>query len=287
MKIFYLACLLTLFTACQPDLTPSWLVIDDFTFTTNVTVEGENSEEIVDAWVYLDGKSMGTWEIPLKMPILEEGEHELQVFAGIKDNGEGDTRVNYEFYTSYSTTIQLKKEEITAVKPEFKYKSGLSFAGKEDFEDTGNIFGLFSSDDSTKIVSISKNDYPNIVKYGNNCGMIKLSNIDTSFTIITAQSFLIKQTEVYLELDYLSTNSFTIGILDATADGTESINSPHVGLYATDSNNFEWKHAYFPLTYWTNVNTLATYYELYLYGSIDDNNTEGVIYLDNIRIVSY
>ena len=287
MKIFYFACFFIFITACQPDLTPAWLVIDEYTFTTNPTVEGENSEEIVDAWVYLDGKSMGTWEIPLKMPILEEGVHELQVFAGIKTNGEGSFRKNYEFYKSYTTTITLKKEEKTVVKPSFTYKADLNFAGKEDFEDTGNIFSLFYAEDTTKIVSISKDDYPEIVKYGNNCGMIKLSTLDTSFQISTNQKFLIKKNTVYLELDYLSTNSFTLGIVEITADGVESINAPHVGVYRTNADKYEWKHIYFPLEHWINLNSFATYYEYYLYGLLDSGNTEGVIYLDNIRIVSY
>ena len=51
--------------------------------------QGTASAKITDAWIYLDDKLKGIFELPAKFPLLNEGEHSLKVFPGIKQNGIG------------------------------------------------------------------------------------------------------------------------------------------------------------------------------------------------------
>ena len=283
MKYIYLFVFCTLLSSCQDDLTPSWLEVNSIDFITNVTVEGVNTHDIVDGWVYLDNKSLGVWEIPFRMPILEEGDHELKIYAGIKTNGISDTRTDYKFYKSYTQTISLTKEKTTEIKPVFKYKDGVIFEGKEDFEDTGTILNPDIDLDTTKIKIISKTDFPDIVKYGNNCGRIKLSSADTIVKVITNLNILIPSDRVYLEVDYFSTNSFTVAILDET-----SVVSNDIGAFGgANSNPEKWKKIYFDITEYVHRNPNSTHFDYYILAILDKDKSESFIYFDNLKIVHF
>jgi len=288
MKIFYIATISILFlSSCQEDLTPSWLEITEVNFTTNETVEGPNSHGIVDAWVYIDSKEMGVWEIPFRMPILEEGEHTLTIIPGIKISGQSSIRVTNNFYTVYTSTINLSKEETTTVVPSFGYKPTINVIAKEDFEDTGVILNPDNSSDTTKFKIISKSDFPNIVKYGNNCGRLQITENDSVARVITNLDLPIITDNMYLEIDYLSTNSFFIGILEETSSVNQIDQGPFAGVFKTDVDEFEWKKIYFPLSERTNLNSFANTFEFYIYAPLDAGSQAGEVYIDNIKIVYF
>ena len=288
MKYIYPLFLLFIFglSACQEDLTPSWIEINTFDFTTNVTVEGEPTHDITDAWIYIDNKSLGVWEIPFRMPVLDEGEHEVKIFAGIKLNGISDTRTDYDFYTEYTETVTLTKNETTTIKPHFGYKGAVNFKAKEDFEDTGTILNPNNDLDTTKIKIINKNDFPDIVKYGNNCAKISLSEIDTMIKVYTNLDIGIPFGKVFLELDYLTDNSFTIGIIDETSTKSNDAGA-YAGVNATNPDNFVWKKIYFDITEQVHRNIEATKFEFYILALLDQTNTQANIYIDNIKILHF
>ncbi len=284
MKHIYPLLIVLTLVSCQEDLTPSWVEVNSFDFSTNLTLEGEPTHDIVDAWVYLDNKSLGVWEIPFRMPVLEEGEHELKIFAGIKLNGISDTRTDYDFYVNHTEQINLVKEQTITVKPSFVYKNNAVFKAGDDFEDTGTILNPNNDLDTTKIKIISKTDYPDIVKYGNHCARIKLTSIDTLVKIYTNLDIGIPNGKIFLELDYLTNNSFTIGIIDENSANSNDLGA-YGGVNPTASNNFEWKKIYFDITEEVHRNPAATHFEYYILALLDAGNTEGVIYIDNLKIV--
>lgn len=290
MKNFYFFILLIIINlSCQSDITPSWLEVNEVEFTTNFTSEGVNSHAITDAWVYLDNQSLGVWEIPFRMPILEEGEHKITIFPGIKKNGFASTKTDYPFYTNYSETINLKKENTTTIVPKFEYSEVSSITFKEDFEDTGSQLNPEANSDSTKIKIINKVDFPEIVKYGNSCAKITLNNNDSVIKVTTDLNFDIVQNEYYLELDYLSNNIFAIGII--STDGITPIDQlPEFGVYASDDSEYAnktWKKMYFDIASDINLNKNASTFDFYIYSNLDSDSNEGVIYLDNIKLVRY
>ena len=82
---------------CEKSAEPaSFLSIDSFVFCVNnhhssneCTIECSNQESvnITDAWVTMDGIALGTFELPSQIPILNEGEHNFRISPGIKENG--------------------------------------------------------------------------------------------------------------------------------------------------------------------------------------------------------
>lgn len=288
MKYLYpLLFIFIFFTSCQDDLTPSWLSVEKVNFITNEAVEGPNSHHIVDAWVYIDNQSMGVWEIPFRMPVLEEGEHTVLIIPGIELNGITSSRTTNAFYETYTATINLQKEMTTTIVPTFKYKSVTKIIARDDFEDTGVILNPNTSEDSTKFEIISKTDYPSIVKYGNNCGRLTISSLDTVVKVISDLNIPVVKNKMYLELDYLGTNSFTIGIINKPSTAVSNDQGPFVGAYKTDTEKYEWKKLYIPISEQVNLNPFAKFFEFYIYALLDSGNETGVIYIDNLKIVYF
>jgi hypothetical protein len=272
--------------SCHEDTTPAWLQIDAINLTTDVTTQGEASHGIVDAWVYMDSKPLGVFELPCKIPILDEGSHSFVIYAGIKTNGISATRTRYPFYERFDTTLTLVKNETISVNPTVTYKSNASFELKEDFESTGIAFQPDIVSD-TPIVFIDKMTYPDIVQWGYRCGGIFLTEADSLFKAATHTYLdLPKGEQVFLEIDYMNSNTIGMGVIaQNSADFVE--HTPLVIMNAQSASSMTWKKIYIELTEDVSFETNATSYEIYLLSVLDPENTSAVIYLDNIKIVRY
>lgn len=277
---------LVLFSCKKDDLTPSWLIISEIQLQTDEGTEGPNSNAITDAWIYLDNVPFGVYSLPARIPVLEEGEHELIIYAGIKQNGISATRIKYPFYTRYDTKVNFVKEQETTVSPLVYYKSNVQFELKEDFEDVGVDFQKDPISD-TNIVLITSAAYPDIVKYGNNCGRIELSESDSIYKGFTNTTMNLPRNEdVFLEIDYMNSNSIATNVIAKNAGGTAE-HPPVFILNGQDSDNMIWKKIYINLTEDVSSEINATSYELYLLALLDPENSSGVIYLDNIKVLRF
>ena len=283
-SLFLILITLLLFSCKKEDLTPAWLVINEIQLQTDEGTEGPNSNAITDAWIYLDNVPFGVYSLPAKIPVLEEGEHELIIYAGIKENGISATRVRYPFYTRYDAKVNFVKNQETTITPLVFYKSNVQFELKEDFEDVGVDFEKDAISD-TNIVIITNADYPEIVKYGNNCGKIELSESDSIYKGFTNTTMnLPKNKDVFLEIDYMNTNSLATNIIAKNSGGTAE-HPPVFILNKQDPTSMVWKKIYINLKEDVSSEINATSYELYLLALLDPDNTAGVIYLDNIKVL--
>jgi hypothetical protein len=91
VSLFFLGC-------TKEDLTPSWLKIEPFTLTTDPSSQGVNSHAITNVWLFMDSKSLGVFELPCVVPILDEGNHTFELIPGVKNNGISAKRIQYPFY---------------------------------------------------------------------------------------------------------------------------------------------------------------------------------------------
>ena len=100
-----LAVLLFSFGACTKfegnQTVPAYLKIDTVFFSTNYSLQGENSHEITDFWIYVDDQQIGVFELPAMFPVLAMGKHKLEIRPGIKVNGISIAIICY----IYSTVI--------------------------------------------------------------------------------------------------------------------------------------------------------------------------------------
>jgi hypothetical protein len=286
-KLYFLLFVLSVgLSACKKDTTASWLKIDEVTLTTNAVTEGENTHAITHLWVYMDSKSLGLFELPLNIPIQAEGEHDFMFFAGVKKDGFFDSAhpvYQYPFYNSINEKITLIKKETYSYTPNFTYKSGISFVGKEDFEDTGIILQNDPNEDTTQIHIISKTNQPNIVKYGNSCGHIKISSIDTIAQVFTDIGMTLPKGKTIMELDYMNSNTFAQGVITNV-----EILDPYLLISAQEESSMKWKKMYIDIGAQINYLTYsASALNYYFTVNVDDGVSTGDIYLDNIKILYF
>ena len=210
-----------LFFGCkQEDITPSWIKINEFGLITNIETQGWDTHGITDAWVYLDNEHLGVHQVPCTIPVLAEGEHTFTILPGIKNNGISSTRRSYPFYQPFEVTGTLTKNDTFEINPITAYRTSVEFAFIEDFENAGISF-LKGPASDTNFVFVNEDEHPEIVEYGDKCGGIFLTELDSLFTANTEEFMnLPKGEEVYLEIDYRNNNSIAMGVLARYPDGT-------------------------------------------------------------------
>ena len=72
--------------ACtKGDKVPSYLVVNSVDLTTS-GLQGSNTKNITDSWIYVNDEFIGSWELPARIPILKEGTVTVRVDAGVKRN---------------------------------------------------------------------------------------------------------------------------------------------------------------------------------------------------------
>jgi hypothetical protein len=93
-------------------------------------------------------------------------------------------------------------------------------------------------------------------------------------------------TEVYLEIDYMNTNSLLTGVLAIANDGGVTQN-PNILLNAQSATSIRWKKVYVDLKEIVSYYSSAAAFRQYLRAKLDDGLSEGDIYIDNIHVVYF
>ncbi len=250
---------------------PIYLKIDSVSLNTTNT-QGSASQKITDVWVTANGKPIGAFQLPAKIPILASGDVRLIISAGIKDNGIANTRVEYPFYAIDEHLLSnAQSGEVYTYTPQFTYGDFANFSYKEDFE---------ASNSFTKVNAV--NGASEDVFEGNSSGKITLTSSDSILTAYNTNGFTIPVTgrEVYLEMNYKCDNYFEMGLLSVKSGAlTETYK-------ITLSPKTSWNKIYINLS--NEVGLLqADSYRLY-YRLVQFTAGSGVnVSIDNLKIVNY
>lgn len=274
--VFFYSC--EKFDKVEP--TPSFIYIDKITLADNGSInEGSLSSNIVDAWVYVDDNLIGAFELPCTIPVLEWGEHEVKVKAGIYLNGVKTTRVPYPFYKEYKSTITLGADSITKVKPTVRYEEETVFEWMENFE----VGGIKIENGSQSTTTIIKTNDPDELFEGNYSGKIHLSDTDSVYIGVSIDAMVLPMggSNVFLELDYKNTNDIIIGIY--ANKPTQVIQSEVLGILPKD----EWNKIYVNLTTAISRETDAEDFKIFIGSYLREDETEADILIDNIKLLHY
>jgi hypothetical protein len=274
-----------LFSSCiknNPD--PIWLYIDAWTLEDNTTIEeGALSQQFTDAWVYVDNDLMGVFELPVKIPILKTGTMEVKVFPTIHNNGISATKKIYPFVDLYRETIAFKQNQVDTIKPVTRYKEGLNF-WIEDFEEAGP---QIENDPNSQTVIAQGTDAailgPN---NGNYYGYVKLNKIDSTWIANTNGQWLLPRgQEIYLEIDFRSTNSIVTGLIELSS--TTVKNHINIQLNPQEVGQEKWKKIYIDLKELVSNLQSAEYFEISFVSFLDQDQTTTDVVIDNIKLVHF
>jgi hypothetical protein len=285
MKQTLLFCTLIMFYSCNlinPDEpAPAYIFIDEFSVVTTPG-QGTNRNAITELWVYSNADIVGVFDLPAQIPIIGNGNEQLTIFAGIKNNGIGTTRIRYPFFATYDTVLNLNSLDEFRLSPVFTYYDEVQIDNSRNFE-TGNTFVAGPNNQG----SLQLIDDSQIAADGNRC--IKVSMGDASYMQFIDNSNLLMDAgnTVFLEMDYSCNNTFAVGVYVVQGGNSSKVpvlfltpTTPEAGMIP------EWNRVYVDFGAIAIQYPQADYYRIYVESSSNES-TSPTVFLDNLKIVNW
>jgi len=262
---------------------PAYLKIDSAYLYTDNGLQGEDSHEITDVWIYIDDQQIGVFELPAKFPVLSEGKHKLEIRPGIKVNGISSTRapypmfkpIVYDEFIFYPDSTQQFNDLV------FKYYDNVTFAWIENFENPNvTIQETSNSDTAIKQTSPANNPEAFISGTSKFSGQINLTAEKPTYSAWSYFAYDLPKQEapVILELDFKTDTYVTVGLFVRYPGGYEP--KPLVIL----NHSEEWNHIYINFTPTVNQYYEALDFKVYFAASWEADLSKSNIYLDNIKL---
>ena len=254
---------------------PSYINIPSIEVVTDPTNEGSNSHKITDAWVYFDNNLQGVYTIPVTFPVLLSGKQNINIKAGIKNNGISATRVQYPFYGYFNAEITLTKDSVIELNPVVFYTNVDSIIF-EDFESNYPIIDTTKNSDTTYLSN-------NTTNFEGNSGGVHLVPPHLFFEIVTKEIDFLPRTgtPVFVELNYKCNTAVQVGVF-ANYNQTPVIEVP---IFTINPKNV-WNKIYIDLTSAIINTNNADSHTLFISMERDTASTEmAELYLDNFKIV--
>lgn len=287
------------FTSCNKykggQSIPSYVYVDSMYVTTDAFTQGYPTANILDVWVTVDGKTIGAFELPARIPILKKGNHKVEFTPGIMMNQVSGYRVYYPFYKPVIKEIDLVEDSIIRVGTlTTEYVSSIKFDINEDFETAGVVFDTlilkYRNRSDVAMFNVEYTPAEQTVNpkklFGSSYSQIKLGVNDTVFECISKDRFVLPKgsANIWIELDYYCKNiDLQIGIWSYTYE--QAIQQPIFGLKQT---NGVWKKAYLCLTpHITNDDSQAIEYYIFMAGIKSNDVKEAEIRIDNFKLIKY
>lgn len=271
--------LLFLFLGCdKKEPIPAYLDIQ------SIEVQGFTDQKITDAWVYANNVFLGAFPLPAKVPVLNSGNVKIDIFAGVKENGDYLTPNIYPIFSSFQATLPLSAGQVTPLQPVVQYDPESTVSFFDDFEGFTNwLVEERDGDPLTRIVTTSDSVYE-----GNGSAKITLDTAHQVFEVFSLQreNLPITGRPCWLEISYKTDFPFTIGLAGAEAIGQ----GDEVSYFQTVFPKSEWTKMYINLSQILAVSGFPLYKVAFRATlPLDDNNkpkiNSGNMYLDNVRLV--
>jgi hypothetical protein len=300
-KLFKFASLGALLSiaACDQDeaIKPVYLKIDAIHLETDFNEEGSEHQDITTVWVYINKEPSGAYELPATIPVLlNEGNNELLLYAGVNTNGIRSFRSINDAFTPINTvvfnpntpgildTIVLTDEVLTV-----NYRENFNLIQVEDFDDPGLNFettifsdtGIFKTSDPDSIFSFtpygSNSPEPNA-----NSGLIILDDNNTFVELASVVGYNLTPgaQNIYLEVSYKTNINVGFGLI-ADYPGSGDLQDVTTVVYPKD----EWNKIYINLITEFQAFPNANGYKVLITARKPSDIAEARIYLDNIKLI--
>lgn len=281
--------LATILNSCdkEEEQVPAYLHITKFSFTSKTADFGLGTYDIIGAKVFVNGKEIGNFELPVTIPVLSSGKAIVEVFPNIKENASASNQKYYKPYMSYLDTLLLVPKTIDTIRPSSTYRSNTNIVWMEDFEDQAISMvksGYNSSNDSIVAIPTSNSGVDQPFTGSNYTGYVHITD-DTLviFERSTVNSFELPNlgTDVYVELDIKTNVPVQVGIY---ADNNLTvIQSPVLVVNNTDGI---WKKIYVNLKSETGDLAKGTKVRVFLGTYKESGDTvDKHIYIDNLKLL--
>ena len=273
MKILY-TFLIVMLCGCEiintEESIPSIIEIE------SISVDGDNTQNITDAWVYINNEFQGVFPLPTSFPTLNNGSQTIIIEAGVKKNGISSSRIEYPFFSTYSIDAELTPNEKLVINPNVNY-SITTFPYVEDFEGIGTILEVVTDSLNHSLEPIYDNSNP---EFGNkHIKSVISGDANEIFECTTTNINLPTDKQVFLELDYKCNSTLVVGIY---ANLTSQVNKSAI-IYLNKRD--DWNKIYISLSEIISNYNNAQSFKIFFGMSRDTSLAQNEMYLDNIRIL--
>lgn len=264
---------------------PVWLEVNKWTLEANPNSQnpvGELSHALTDAAIYVNDQFKGIFELPVKIPLLDvTGAAKVSIFPVVVNNGISATKKLYPFTETYYEDVVFVQNQTVMVNPRTRYYKDCQF-WIEDFEDAA----VQIETDDNSLASFEKGSDPAKLKYGNYYG---LAELNTSKNLLLAYTNgkipLPRGKEVYLEIDYRSTNSLVTGLIEVSATNIQD--HVNIQMNAQPAASVVWKKIYIDLKELVGATPNAEYYEVSFSAQLGDGLSSSEIIIDNVKLIHF
>lgn len=263
--------------------TPSFIHIEKFDLTTT-SGQGTNSNNITDVWVFINGNSMGVFELPCTIPYLGDGNTRITLYAGIKDDGISAIRKIYPFYTNYVVDKVLTRGIVDTISPTTTYfDPPLCNIDKEEFEDAGVKFVA----DATSTINVIKTNAVGEVFEDQYSGRITMNAADLIMKSFYTTNFAFPGNggQAYVEINYKNNVEFTIGMEITEPLNIVNTDNTRINPSYDENDNLVWKKIYINLTDLINLHPNATNYRIYIKAVNPDASNGLFVLIDNFKVL--
>lgn len=285
------------FSACEiinpTEDTPSYLKINKITLDPRKSpteTYGTASNNISDAWVFVNGKLLGPFELPASIPVLASGEAKIEVLPGIYGDGQKGARFPFGFYTQYNTTLNLEPGKEYLLTPEVRFAPATVFPFDvyEDFTNFSGVADIQLKAGSPYTLEVNKDTLANFTYAAGEVGVVYAVPgitqpivLESIFNGKLPQTISGIQSGVFLEFDYRSTVDFKVGVT-ATVSG-QSV--PVTDLKVRKNRN--WTKMYVNLTDEVNIAALKNGTFGMLWETSSLTGSRDYFAIDNIRLLHF
>lgn len=278
-----LAFLAILLGCAKPQPRVSWILLNDWTLEENLFSQnptGELTHAFTEAFVNVNGKFIGAFQLPIKIPVIHSGPADIVILAGVRNNGVNSTKRRYPFVEPFSTSVVLIQDETISITPTTRYYKETKFL-IEDFENPA----IQIVTDPVSVATLVPDNQPDILKWGNFYGSITLTDADSLYLGVTNFGVnLPKQgAEVYLEIDYMNSEHLYTRVLSLGPSAINEDASWRLNLQEEPA----WRKIYIDLKEIVSFRFNATLNEHVFAAILEEKGTEKFIYIDNVKVVYY
>ena len=257
---------------------PSYVYINEFSFTTSLDIQGYASSKLPDAWVYANNEFIGAFELPTTIPILADGETEIIVYPGIKENGISGTGMIYPFYNPFTITRNLIAGATDTLSPSTTYKNSaaISFLMIERFESSNPFYSVIED------ASLTTTSDETIVFEGNRSAISTMTGAIDTFYVQTSDPIFFPTIDhqLFLELDYKCDIPFNIWVKCNTATGN-SLYDEVLTITSKENWNKIYVNLNATLQYFASFQPESYHLEFRAINTLDT----ATIMFDNIKII--
>ena len=278
------------FSSCEiinpPEQIPAYVHLKDWTVEANPGVpHGSLSSKITHAYVFAGVEFIGIYTLPATIPILLEGNQTITADPMVLQNGQSFLLDFHPFLDRYEIDVELIPSQIDTLQPITRYIDNATYHFVENFESGSPIFSDERDTDLETFIEGSNEE----VFEGSRSGRIYLNADHPFIEVATRSDFqfpLRGANNVFLELDYKTELDVLFGLVGVDAGG---FGIPNYEFGVPPKG--DWTKVYFNLT----DQVILSGFENYQIGitaglPLNDDGSfaveEGVIYLDNVKLIS-